>query len=129
MLVFASLGAGSADLGVIAALVLSGVGLGVASPSIAASVANAVEEENLGIASAAQQLMTQVGVVAGIQILLTVETARRSAAGLVGSFRGAYLVGAAVGVLGVVCGAFVRSARRVPTDETVDVVEVRAATR
>lgn len=116
MVLFAMVGHNSADLVVLGALVLSGIGLGVASPSVAASVANAVSKEDLGIASAAQQLMTQVGVVAGIQVMSTVQLSGESSAGLVGSFRHAYLVGAAVCVAAVVCGAFVRSADRGPAD-------------
>ena len=51
------------------ALVLSGIGMGVASPSIAASVANVVDQDALGTASATQQLATQIATVAGIQVL------------------------------------------------------------
>ncbi len=112
MVIFAMVDQNSGDMVVIAALMLSGIGLGVASPSVAASVANAVSKEDLGIASAAQQLMTQVGVVAGIQVMSTVQLSSEASAGLVGSFRHAYLVGAAVCVGAVVCGAFVRSADR-----------------
>ena len=108
MLVFASLGAETADWVIIAALALSGVGLGVSSPSIAASVANSVDDADLGIASAAQQLMTQVGLVAGIQLMKTVQssitgTARGAAA--LGGYRAAYLLGAAVCAAGIVLAA------------------------
>jgi EmrB/QacA subfamily drug resistance transporter len=104
MFIFAAVGFGSSDLLVITALVLSGVGLGISSPSVAASVANSVDEESLGIASATQQLMTQVGVVTGIQLMKTVQTTA--------SYHTAYIVGACVGLGAVVCGAFVRSATR-----------------
>ena len=112
MLVFASLGPRSADLAIVGALVLSGVGLGVATPSVAASVANAVDDEDLGVASAAQQLMAQVGIVAGIQVMATIQVSAEASAGLVGSFRQAYLVGALVSLGAVVCGAFVRRHHR-----------------
>jgi EmrB/QacA subfamily drug resistance transporter len=101
---FAAVGGGSPDALVIGALVLSGVGLGISSPSVAASVANSVDEASLGIASAAQQLMTQVGVVAGIQLMKTVQTSA--------SYGAAYMVGGAVALGAVVCGAFVQSAER-----------------
>jgi EmrB/QacA subfamily drug resistance transporter len=113
MLLFATVGASSSDMLVIGALVLSGIGLGVSSPSIAASVANSVDETSLGIASAAQQLMTQVGVVAGIQLMKTVQTTA--------SYKAAYTVGAAVALGAVVCAFFVRSAER---DEVVGVAVV-----
>lgn len=90
---------------VIGALALSGVGLGISSPSVAASVGNAVDEADLGIASAAQQLLTQVGLVAGIQIMQTVQASRHS-------FSDAYWVGAAVCCIALVCAFWVRSADR-----------------
>ena len=109
MLVFATITHSSSDLVIIAALGLSGLGLGISSPSVAASVANAVDDGDLGIASASQQLLTQVGLVAGIQLMETIQFSRQRAVGLEGSFHEAYLVGAAVCALGVLCGAFVRS--------------------
>jgi EmrB/QacA subfamily drug resistance transporter len=113
MVLFATLDAASGDWLIVVALALSGVGLGVSSPSVAASIGNAVDDDNLGIASAASQIMTQIGVVAGIQLMVTVQASRSDASGLVGSFADAYLVGAAVALLGVACAAFVRSAERV----------------
>jgi predicted MFS family arabinose efflux permease len=112
MLVFASLSHDSALTMIIFALTLSGIGLGVASPSIAASVANAVDEADLGIASATQQLMTQVGAAAGIQVMETVQTAREQSAGLIGSFSEAYLVGAVAGLLALGCAFGIRRATR-----------------
>jgi MFS family permease len=104
MFLFAAVGNGSGDALVIGALVLSGVGLGISSPSVAASVANSVDEASLGIASATQQLMTQVGVVTGIQLMKTVQTTS--------SYHDAYILGAVVALGAVVCGAFVQSATR-----------------
>lgn len=112
MFVFASLTKSSADLVIIGALVLSGAGLGISSPSLAASVGNAVEEHDLGIASAAQQVMMQIGTVAGIQVMVTVQAARQASVGLVESFRDAYLLGAAVAFLAVLCSTRLRSYER-----------------
>jgi MFS family permease len=112
MLMFSTLTARSGLSPIIAALALSGAGLGISSPSIAASVANAVDHHSLGIASATQQLVTQVGVAAGIQVLQTVQASREAASGLVGSFSDAYLVGAGVCALAVACAVFVRSDAR-----------------
>jgi EmrB/QacA subfamily drug resistance transporter len=114
MLVFAGIGLHSSDVHVIAALVLSGIGLGISSPSVASSIGNAVDDADLGIASAAQQLLTQVGVVAGIQIMQTVQASRERADGLAGSFHDAFLLGAVVAAIGVACAALVRSAPRDP---------------
>jgi len=110
--VFATITESSSDLVLISALVLSGVGLGVASPSVASSVGNAVDEKDLGIASAAQQLLTQIGLVAGIQIMQTVQAAREPVVGTVEAFHQSYLLGGAVCCLALVCAFWVRSADR-----------------
>ena len=112
MLVFASLHQSGGDGLVVLALGLSGLGFGVCSPSLSASVANAVEIERMGSASAALQLASQVGQVAGIQVMETVQVARQHSAGLVGSFHEAYLVGAGVAAVAVVAASFVERARR-----------------
>lgn len=109
MLVWWTVHPGAADLHVMGALALAGVGLGVSAPAMAAAIANSVDEASLGIAGAAQQLMTQVGIVAGIQLAETYQQTREAAAGLADSFREAYLLLGAVCILGVVAGAFVRS--------------------
>jgi EmrB/QacA subfamily drug resistance transporter len=93
---------------VFAALVLSGLGLGTSQPSLISSAANAVETETLGVANAAQVMVTQIGVVAGIQVLSTIQ----DGATTTGPFTTAYIVGGLVAVLGVVGAAFVRSADR-----------------
>jgi MFS family permease len=102
--VFALLGADSPDLLIILALVLSGVGLGVSQPSISAGIANAVDDLDLGVASAAQQLMQNVGIVSGIQIMTSVQTSigqGATGAAALHSFHVAYLVGGAICVGGV----------------------------
>jgi len=105
MAVFALVGRQSGTGWIIVALALSGAGMGVASPSVAAAVANAVEPESLGVASASQQLMAQVGVVAGIQAMQTIQASRQAASGLVGSFHDAYVVGAGSCLLAALCAA------------------------
>lgn len=117
MLVFASLGSSSPDLLIIVALSLSGVGLGISQPSISAGVANAVKDEDLGVASAAQQLTQNVGVVSGIQIMSSVQAS--IAGGAIGvaalhSFRAAYLVGGGICVLGVLLATGVKNEHRKP---------------
>jgi EmrB/QacA subfamily drug resistance transporter len=112
MLGLAMVGADSTELLIVGALALSGVGMGTTAPAMAASVANAVDESDLGVVSAAQQMMAQVGVVAGIQILQTVQASREPTIGGIASYHVAYLVGAAVAGLGVVAAFFVRSTHR-----------------
>lgn len=99
---------------VVLGLVFSGMALGIASPSLASSVANTVADEDLGIAGAAQQLLTQVGVVAGIQLMQTVQASRLGTVGLEGSYSAAFLVGTAAAAVAVLCAAFVRSTDRGP---------------
>jgi len=97
------------------ALVLSGVGLGVSSPSIASSMANVFDQSALGTAAATQQLMTQVSTVAGIQVIQTVQSSQSHGlhgAALLPSFHTAFLVGGVVAIGGLVCAAFVHSAER-----------------
>jgi EmrB/QacA subfamily drug resistance transporter len=125
MVLLAQLDASASDLLVVAALGLSGVGLGASSPSMAATVANAVDEDDLGIAGATQQLMTQIGVVAGIQLMQTLQVSREPVVGLVESYQSAYLLGAGVCVLGVVAAAFVR--RSDPDDQRAQPAPEHAA--
>jgi len=114
------------------ALVLSGIGLGVLSPSLSASAANEFEPADLGAASASQQLVGQVGTVAGIQVMQTVQAAvdhgRSNEGALLGSFHAAFLVGGGVALLAVVGAALTRSADRtrpptVDLSEALDVTE------
>jgi MFS family permease len=105
MLVFASVTRHSSLTVVVVALALSGVGIGVATPSITASVANTVDDRDLGIAAATQQLMAQIGAAAGIQVLATVQATRLHVSGLLGSFSEAYLVGAVGALIAVVLAA------------------------
>lgn len=123
MVLFALLGPGGSLLVVVAALVLSGLGMGVASPATSSTQANEVAPEELGVMSAAQQLSAQVGEVAGIQVVVTVqETLARhgagaggaNAAGLLDSFHWAFWVGAGAAVVGLVCALFIRDFERSP---------------
>ncbi len=112
--VFALTGRGTGIALVEVALVLSGIGLGVASPSIASSMANVFDQSALGTAAATQQLMTQISTVAGIQVIQTVQSSQAHGHGfaLLPSFHVAFLVGGVVAVGGVVCAVFVQSAHR-----------------
>ena len=128
--VWQTVGPGSADVAVMAALALAGVGLGVALPSMAASVANAVEDNHLGIAGAVQQLITQLGIVAGIQIAQTVQAAREHEAGLVASYHQAYLLAGLVAALGLVAAVFVRRTpraerARAPSSDAAELLATR----
>jgi MFS family permease len=112
MLVFTQVGANPSVALIIVALGLSGIGNGVSTPSTAASAANEVAPEELGVMSAAQLLITQIGIVAGIQVMVTVQASSDGGAGSLASFHRAYFVGALVALAAVVCGFFVRDTPR-----------------
>jgi MFS family permease len=112
MILFTQLGQQPSLVLILAALSLSGVGIGIVTPSTAASASNEVQPEELGVMSAAQQLVTQIGVVAGIQVMETVQASSHSTAGALGSFHRAFLVGAVVAVLAAICAVFMRDTER-----------------
>ena len=114
MLVFTQLGADPSVLVIVVALALSGLANGITQPSTAASASNEVAPEELGVMSAAQLLISQIGVVAGIQTMVTVQAASHGGTGDLASFHTAFLVGAAVAAVAVVCGYFTRDTPRGP---------------
>jgi MFS family permease len=109
MLVFTQLGAEPSLVVILVALALSGVGNGLSTPATAASASNEVAADELGVMSAAQQLITQIGIVAGIQVMVTVQASSHGGAGSLASFHRAYAVGAIGAVLAGVCGLFMRN--------------------
>ncbi len=112
MLLFTQLGQQPSLVLILAALSLSGVGIGIVTPSTAASASNEVRPDELGVMSAAQQLVTQIGVVAGIQVMETVQASSHTTAGALGSFHRAFFVGAVVALLAALCAAFMRDTER-----------------
>lgn len=108
MIALANVAPGDADIWVIGSLALSGLGMGATSPAMVAAVANSVEPSDLGVAGATQQMVAQIGVVLGIQVMQTVHVARAGVVGGVASFHDAYLLGAAVAALGLLSALFVR---------------------
>ena len=110
MLAFSILAPSSSALLIVAALGASGLANGMSSPSVSAMVAAAVDPSRMGSASAAMQVASQMGVVAGIQVMETVQSSRQHIVGLVSSYQEAYLVGAAVTVIAVVSALMIRSA-------------------
>lgn len=88
---------------VFAGLALSGLAMGTSMPSLVTVVANTVDAGDLGVANAAQQMVGQIGTVAGIQLLSTVQGGSSDA----GPFAVAYVIGAGVASLAVVAASFV----------------------
>ncbi|HEY6473054.1 MAG TPA: MFS transporter [Acidimicrobiales bacterium] len=121
MVLFATLGASSAVIVVVLALALSGLGMGVSMPATTSSMANEVVESEYGVMSAASLLAAQVGEVAGIQIVLTIQESIAKKDGLANvhhstallhSFSVPFWVGTVVAALAVVCALFIRPLRR-----------------
>ncbi len=112
MLVFTQLGDSPSLLVIIVALALSGVGNGLSTPSTVSSASNEVAPDELGVMSAAQQLITQIGIVAGIQVMVTVQASSHGGVGSLASFHRAYAVGALAAALAGVCGLFIRNTPR-----------------
>jgi MFS family permease len=117
MILFATLRPTAGLLIILVALALSGLGMGVSMPATSATMSNELAETEYGVMSAAQLLATQVGEVAGIQAVLTIQEsiARRSglsnvqhSTALLHSFSVPFWVGAGVAALAVVCALFIR---------------------
>lgn len=106
----------SGDLLIMGALALSGIGAGSTLPAMAASIANAVADRDLGVIGASQQMVSQLGAVTGIQILQTVQASRAPVVGATAAFGPAYLTGAGVAFIGTLCALAVRSTHREPTE-------------
>jgi EmrB/QacA subfamily drug resistance transporter len=127
MMMLGMIDADSTSTFIAAALAMSGVGLGISAPAMTATVANAVADEDLGVAAAVQQLMTQVGAVVGIQVMQTVQASTEETSGEVGSFANAYHVGAVAAVVAVALAVVVRPT--VPATEIVGTDSLAPATQ
>ncbi len=117
MILFATLSPSAGLFIILVALALSGLGMGVSMPATSSTMSNELAETEYGVMSAAQLLATQVGEVAGIQAVLTIQEsiARRSGLGsvqhstaLLHSFSVPFWVGAGVAAMAVFCALFIR---------------------
>jgi len=112
MVVFTQLGANPPLVVIVVALALSGVGNGLSTPSATSSASNEFGADELGVMSAAQQLIAQIGIVAGIQVMVTVQATAGGGAGSLSDFHRAFAVGAVVAALSGVCGLCIRNTPR-----------------
>jgi MFS family permease len=128
MVLFATLGVTPGLALILLALALSGLGMGIALPATSATMASEVHASEYGVMSAAQLMATQVGEVAGIQVVLTLQESLAHRAGLenVGhgpallhSFQVAFWVGALMAGAGLVCACFTRTVRRGVEEKSV----------
>ena len=105
MLAFA-LGAGIDQLAaIIAGLILCGMGMGLAQPSLSTVVASSVGEQDHGIAVSTMSTTAGIGAVAGVSILTALCADVESPS----AFRDGYLLGAAFAALGVVAAGWIAS--------------------
>lgn len=104
MLAFAVGAAAQSMMAIVAGLVLAGMGMGLAQPSLSTMVASSVAEQDHGIAVSTMSTTTGIGAVFGISILTAVIGTEPSAE----TFRDAYLVGAGLAALGVVSSCLLR---------------------
>jgi EmrB/QacA subfamily drug resistance transporter len=97
---------------IVGALAFSGIGAGATFPAMAATIANAVDDKDLGVIGASQQMVAQLGAAAGTQIMQTVQASREAVVGEVDAFGQAFLTGAGVALVGTLCALGVRSTKR-----------------
>ena len=112
LVLMATLGASSTVIAVMAALALAGVGMGMASPPLSASVTVSVDEADYGIAGAAQQMMIQVGVVFGITMMQSVQQTRLPDIGLQASYHWGYAAGVLLAAAAVFTATRIASTHR-----------------
>lgn len=90
---------------------LSGLGLGVSSPAMSALLANAVDDDQLGAASAMQQLVSQMGALLGATVMITVQEATAEQ-GILPSYANSLVIGASLCVVAGLLASEVRSTDR-----------------
>jgi DHA2 family lincomycin resistance protein-like MFS transporter len=110
MALWATVGLDSSYVFIVAATAFSGIGLGIASPALTSLMANAVDERDMGVAGAMQQLMTQLGAVMGSAVLVTISVTADS--DNLAPFHLAFIVAGVVAAAGCVAATFVRSTPR-----------------
>jgi MFS family permease len=118
MLAFTTVGPGTGLFLMLIALGLSGAGIGMASPAMTSLVANAVDERDLGVAGAMQQLMTQMGAVFGSVVMTSVQQSVGRGEPTAESFAAAFRVATIVAI-----GAVFLSSRVTPTPRQQRAVE------
>ena len=89
------------------ALVAQGVGNGISRPPLTATLANSVDEADLGLASASQRMVQQIGSAFGITVLTAVYGGVLTA----GAFSRAFAVAFLLAVASLVAAAAVRDRR------------------
>ena len=111
MIVMHGIGAGTQDWVIVLSLALTGFGMGIAAPSLTALLAASVKSSDMGVASAMQQLMSQMGAVMGGALMISVHDITESS-GKVASYSNGLIVGVVCAALAIVTASLVRSVDR-----------------
>jgi MFS family permease len=111
MIVMHSIGVDTHDWVIVLSLALTGLGMGIAAPSLTALLAASVKSSDMGVASAMQQLMSQMGAVMGGALMISVHDITESS-GKVVRYSNGLLVGVVCAALAIVTASLVRSVDR-----------------
>ena len=98
----------NSDWIVILGLSLTGFGMGIAAPSLTALLAASVKESDMGVASAMQQLMSQMGAVLGGALMIAVHDITENS-GKVISYSYGLLIGVVASIAAIIAASLVRS--------------------
>jgi len=112
MLLLSQIDVGASDLLIVVGLSLSGLGLGISSPALTALLANSVDNRDLGVASAMQQLLNQLGAVLGAAIMIGIHEATINS-GVIKSYSFALLAGAFSSAIAIFAASAVRSTHQI----------------
>ena len=112
MLLLSQIDVGASDLLIVVGLSLSGLGLGISSPALTALLANSVDNRDLGVASAMQQLLNQMGAVLGAAIMIGIHEATINS-GVIKSYSFALLAGAFSSAIAIFAASAVRSTHQI----------------
>ena len=112
MLLLSSVSAGSSDIVIALGLAMSGVGFGIAGPALTGLVANAVDDETVGVAGAMQQLLSQMGAVLGSTVMISIHEMTAGSTTVVRSYGLALLAGAVTASVAAVLAAKLQSTDR-----------------
>lgn len=111
MIVMYGIGTGTQDWVIVLSLALTGFGMGIAAPSLTALLAASVKSSDMGVASAMQQLMSQMGAVMGGALMISVHDITEKS-GKVVSYSYGLIVGVVCAALAIVTASLVRSVDR-----------------
>ena len=112
MLILSQINLGSSDLMIAFGLSLSGVGLGISAPILTALLANSVDDHDLGVASAMQQLLNQMGALLGAAVMIGIHEATIRS-GTIKSFSYALFAGVISSGIAIFTSSAVKSTQKI----------------